>query len=223
MNALIDDVKEAPKNHSAPEKSAPRPRRSIPRIHPALRADLSALPSALPPAPAGDLDDLVEPPSPPARPVAPAPKAAAAPRPAAQQQAVAIERSVMPSVLASALGMDKYFDASGYRAFLDKVRADAGNPTDPVEVMLLEQLVLAHLRSAQLQAQASAAEGIEAVKIYNSAAARLLGEFRLTALSLAAYRRSRSGGSQGGEVSAGAPTSARGRHPDADSKLVSKG
>ena len=101
---------------------------------------------------------------------------------------------MMPSVLASSLGLGKFFDAAGYRAYLDKVRADAGNPTDPVEVMLLEQLVLAHLRSAQLQAQAGMAEGIEVIKILNAAAARLLGEFRLTASSLAAYRRTRSEG-----------------------------
>jgi hypothetical protein len=62
--------------------------------------------------------------------------------------------------------------------------------------MLLEQLVLAHLRSAQLQAQAGMAEGMEAIKLYNSAAARLLSEFRQTALALAVYRHAGSGPTQ---------------------------
>src|SRR5262249_13198001 len=98
-----------------------------------------------------------------------------------------------PSMLASALGMDRYFDATGYRAYLDQIRRDAGSPTDPVEIMLLEQLVLAHLRAAQLQANAGQAEGLEAARLYNGAAARLLAEFRLTALALKAYRDRGSG------------------------------
>src|SRR5262249_25958701 len=105
-----------------------------------------------------------------------------------------------PSMLASALRLDHHFNAAGYRAFFDKVRRDAGSPTDPVEVMLLEQLVLAHLRAAQLQANAGQAEGLEAIRLYNAAAARLLAEFRLTVLTLKAYRE---------------PGSARGRGPEA--------
>jgi len=53
--------------------------------------------------------------------------------------------------------------------------------------MMLEQLVLTHYRIGQLQVQASCAESKEGVKIYNSAASRLLGEFRRTALALHAY------------------------------------
>jgi hypothetical protein len=99
-----------------------------------------------------------------------------------------MDRSLLPSMLASALGLDRYFDAAGYRAFLDRIRQDAGSPTDPVEVMLLEQLVLAHLRAAQLQAHAGQAEGLEAARLYNAAAARLMAEVRQTALALKAYR-----------------------------------
>jgi hypothetical protein len=106
----------------------------------------------------------------------------------AERQAVVMDRSLLPAMLASALRLDHHFDAAGYRVYLDRIRQDAGNPTDPVEVMLLEQLVLAHLRAAQLQANAGQAEGVEAVRLLNAAAARLLAEFRLTALALKAYR-----------------------------------
>src|SRR5262249_11004474 len=89
---------------------------------------------------------------------------------------------------ASALDMDRYFDSAGYRAYLDRIRQNAGSPTDPVEVMLLEQLVLAHLRAAQLQANAGQAEGLEAIRLYNAEAASLLSELRLTVLAWKAYR-----------------------------------
>lgn len=108
----------------------------------------------------------------------------------ADKQAGTIDKALFPSILAAALQMDKYFDVKGYRAFLDRIFAEAGSPTDPVEVMLLEQLVLAHLRAAQLQAHAGMAEGLEAVRLYNAAAARLLAEFRKTALALKSYRES---------------------------------
>jgi hypothetical protein len=108
-----------------------------------------------------------------------------------------MDKSLMPSMLATALGMDHHFTAAGYRAFLDRVRKDAGNPTDPVEVMLLEQLVMAHYRAAQLQASAGQAQGLEAVRLYNAAAARLLAEFRLTALALKEYRQPAPGKGRG--------------------------
>ena len=106
----------------------------------------------------------------------------------ADRQASVMDRALLPSMLASALDMDRYFDAAGYRAYLDRIHQNAGSPVDPVEVMLLEQLVLAHFRAAQLQANAGQAEGLEAIRLYNGAAARLLAEFRLTALALKAYR-----------------------------------
>ena len=34
-------------------------------------------------------------------------------------------------MMASALGMDQFFDSKGYRSYLDNTRRDAGAPTDP--------------------------------------------------------------------------------------------
>lgn len=90
--------------------------------------------------------------------------------------------------MATALGLDGEIGPSGYRLFLDGLMRDAGDPTDPVEIMLLEQLALCHLRSMQLQGQAGGAKGLEAIELYNSAAARLTAEFRKTALALKEYR-----------------------------------
>jgi hypothetical protein len=88
-----------------------------------------------------------------------------------------------------AVGLDKLFNAPGFRAFLDQLVRDMG-VTDRVEVMLLEQLALAHFRVAQLHIQAEEARG-PAADVYNHAAARLMGEFRRTALALPAYRAAR--------------------------------
>ncbi|MCE9592363.1 MAG: hypothetical protein K8S99_17800 [Planctomycetes bacterium] len=60
---------------------------------------------------------------------------------------------------------------------------------DPVEKMLVQEFTVAHHRLMQLHTQASAAHGLEAVKVYNSAVARLQGELRRVALTIKAYRQ----------------------------------
>ena len=90
--------------------------------------------------------------------------------------------------MASALGLDNLFESKAYKVYLERLIEDAGSPTDPIERMLLEQLALAHFRIGQFHVNAGLAEGIEAVKIYNSVAARMLGEFRRTALALRVYQ-----------------------------------
>lgn len=105
-----------------------------------------------------------------------------------ERQASLVKRAVVPATMATALGLDGEIGPAGYRLFLDGLMRDAGDPTDPVEVMLLEQLALCHLRSMQLQGQAGGAKGLEAIELYNAAAARLTAEFRKTALALKEYR-----------------------------------
>jgi hypothetical protein len=90
--------------------------------------------------------------------------------------------------MTTALGVEGQVRAPGCRVLLDRLTANAGDPADAVEVMLIEQLTMAHYRAAQLQAQAAEARSLEAIQIYNSAAGRLLAEFRKTALALQTYR-----------------------------------
>src|SRR5262245_60211084 len=106
----------------------------------------------------------------------------------AARQAEALRQAIFPSCMAVALGLDGQVGPSGYRAYLAQLLKDTGDPTDPIEHMLTEQLALAHFRIAQLHADAGQARGVEAAKIYNSLAARMLGEFRRTALALRVYR-----------------------------------
>lgn len=99
-----------------------------------------------------------------------------------------LRAGVFPALMATALNLDRFFDANAYKIYLANVMRDLGDPKDPVERMLVEQLCMAHFRVAQLHAAAGQANGLEATKLLNTVAARMLGELRRTALSLKAYR-----------------------------------
>jgi len=104
------------------------------------------------------------------------------------QQAESLRTELFPTLMADAIGYSANFDAGAYVLYLERLLEEAGNPTDPVEKMLLKQLAIADFRIAQLHCSAAATDAIEVVKIYNSAAARLTGEFRRVALALSVYR-----------------------------------
>jgi hypothetical protein len=93
----------------------------------------------------------------------------------------------------AALGLNNLVEPSAFRLFLDKLMRDAGDPQDPVERMLLEQLTLAHFRAAQLQSEAEGAKAVEAIELRERCSIALMAETRKMALALAEYReRSRS-------------------------------
>ncbi|WP_337174658.1 hypothetical protein [Paludisphaera sp.] len=79
-------------------------------------------------------------------------------------------------------------DLAAYKKFRDKLLADCGGPTDPVEVMLVEQLALAHLNVGRLHYRSATAEGLEEAKVCGGLAVLLMGEFRRSALALRTYR-----------------------------------
>jgi hypothetical protein len=106
----------------------------------------------------------------------------------AARQANVLRELVFPASMATALKLDSLLGPAGYKFFCDRLLQDAGNPTDPIEIMMLQQLALAHFRIGQLHASAGDARSVEEAKIFNAAAARMLGEFRRTALALQVYR-----------------------------------
>jgi len=71
-----------------------------------------------------------------------------------------------------------------FKLFRDKLLQDAGNPTDPIEVMLIEQLALAHFHIGRLQVKSCGAASPQLQVSYADAATRLLGEFRRCTLAL---------------------------------------
>ncbi len=79
-------------------------------------------------------------------------------------------------------------DVTSYRIYRDRLLADYGQPKDPILIMLVEQLALAHLNCGQLFYKASSASSVECASAYLAATTRLMAEFRRTALALPAYR-----------------------------------
>jgi hypothetical protein len=122
----------------------------------------------------------------PPQPPAPDPRRQAEQR--AAHQAEVLNKMVFPTMMSEAVEISQYINGSACRIYLERFLVDCGNPTDPVERMMLEQLALAHFRTGQLHAKAGITENAEAVKLLSAAAARLLGEFRRTALALRVYR-----------------------------------
>jgi hypothetical protein len=82
----------------------------------------------------------------------------------------------------------KGIDMPAFKVYRDRLLADCGGPTDPIEIMIIEQLSMAHFSLGLLSCKTTNAGRPEAVKIYSGAAARLMGEFRRSALALQAYR-----------------------------------
>ena len=108
----------------------------------------------------------------------------------AQQQAENIEEltaaTFLQGVCSKSFG--DVFEPAAYQSFRDKFVRDAGDPTDPVEQMLLEQLMLAHHHIGRLHQKAAEARTPEAAKVFYGALTRLQGEFRRLALALRLYR-----------------------------------
>lgn len=106
------------------------------------------------------------------------------------EQWATVLRETIPSrfMYASMIKPFGVIDEHAYKAFRDRLIADCGSPSDPIEVMVIEQLALAHLNMGFLQCRAANAPTLEAVGVYGSAAARLMAEFRRSALALQAYR-----------------------------------
>jgi hypothetical protein len=81
------------------------------------------------------------------------------------------------------------FDVPVFEVYLAGYLRDAGDPGDPVERMLLEQLAWAHHVLGRLHVQAGSRDNAEESAAFHAAAARLMGEFRRSALALKSYRQ----------------------------------
>lgn len=106
----------------------------------------------------------------------------------AERQANILRELAFPAAMTSAIPIGKDVGPAGFKLYLDRLLKDAGDPVDPVERMMIEQLAMAHHRIAQLHVQVEQARSIEEAKVYSGAAARLTGELRRLALALKAYR-----------------------------------
>jgi len=100
-----------------------------------------------------------------------------------------VKGCIFPAALASAVPFGDAVGPNGWKMYRDWLVKASGDPSDPIEVLMIEQIALAHFRVGQLHAKAESAESTEAVKAYSSAAIRLTGEFRRLSLALRQYRQ----------------------------------
>jgi hypothetical protein len=125
-----------------------------------------------------------------ADPVAEQPTAAPTGLPSVPEQWATHLRSSIPALFMFA-SLKKPFgeiDEKAYRIYRDRLLADCGSPTDPIETMVIEQLALAHFNLGLLHCKAANAGHVAATAAYSSAAARIMAEFRRSSLGLQAYR-----------------------------------
>jgi hypothetical protein len=104
------------------------------------------------------------------------------------REAVLARDFVIPAALSEIIGAERV-STLGAASYLTTIYPDGKTPTDPIEKILLEQLVMAHNRSALLNVRAHQAVNPEALAIYNSAAVKVGAEIRRTALAIRLYRQ----------------------------------
>ena len=129
----------------------------------------------------------------------PAAETAKTPSPALNDQAnwAAINRQTgilknafFQSQVLTSLGLDDKASVTAVRLFLVQFREEAGASNDPVEKVLLDQLIVAHLKVGELYALAAETTKLEFKQLYSGAAARLLSGICQLVSTLTSYRAS---------------------------------
>jgi hypothetical protein len=106
----------------------------------------------------------------------------------AQREAQGARDTLIAAALNAIIDQPDLFGPLAIQAYAKNFVVEAGAPADPVERVLVEQLLIAHHRVAQLQARAEKANNLDEIKIVNGAATRLLAEMRRLALAIRQYR-----------------------------------
>lgn len=84
--------------------------------------------------------------------------------------------------------LSKSIDLGACQKFREDLLRDCGNPSDPVEIMLIEQLALANFHVGRLFTRSALAPTAPLSIAFVQAATRLQAEFRRCALALEEYR-----------------------------------
>lgn len=72
--------------------------------------------------------------------------------------------------------------------YMQQLMEDAGQPSDPVVRIMLEQLAMVHHKIGRLNRLSADATTLEEAKVYDAGSACLLGELRRLALAIKDYR-----------------------------------
>jgi hypothetical protein len=97
------------------------------------------------------------------------------------------------------------FDERTWKPYMDRFLKEAGDPADPVERMLQEQLAMANHAVVRLCVAAVGCQRLAEATAYMAGVPRLLAEFRRTALALESYRTSARQGTAAGPAAAEVP------------------
>jgi len=101
-----------------------------------------------------------------------------------------IEPSTIPiqTDIAVSASIAPHISTEAFKIYRQTLLEQSGSPSDPIEIMLIEQIALAHFHIGRLHLRScSAADGTLAVA-FADAATRLTAEFRRSALALEEYR-----------------------------------
>jgi hypothetical protein len=111
---------------------------------------------------------------------------------ALNRQAAVIENVYYSSMTLASLGLDENATVTAMRLVLARFKEAAGNPSDPVERQLLDQLATGHLKVAELFARSEETTNIGFKALYLSAATKLLATLGQLVSTLSGYRSSHS-------------------------------
>jgi hypothetical protein len=103
-----------------------------------------------------------------------------------------LENVFFPAQVLASLRLDDKATVTAVRLFLTRFREEAGPPRDGVERILLDQVVVAHLKVGELYALAAATSKLEFKQLYSNAAVRLLEVLCRLVTTLTSYRASAS-------------------------------
>ena len=87
--------------------------------------------------------------------------------------------------------LSEQLDPDAFKVYRDVLLKEAGNPTDPIEIMLIEQLALSHFSIGRLHVRSCSTDIPKMALAFEDAATRLLGEFRRCTLALEDLRAKR--------------------------------
>ena len=85
-------------------------------------------------------------------------------------------------------GITKKKGPVAYQFYRNKVLVEAGDSNDPLETMLIEQLMMAHQTIGSLYVRAADSNDPAAINVYTSGAARLMAESRKALMAIREYR-----------------------------------
>ena len=107
-----------------------------------------------------------------------------------ENQALIVKETFAPAVLAVVTGksLGAIVNAPGYKQYRDEFLAECVGPTDPLEILMLEQLFLSHHRIGALFAEGATATSPDVVEVCNASVAKLMAEHRKTTLAVKEYR-----------------------------------